>query len=96
MSKQKKKNIILLSILAGVAAITFWVLFEPGGDEAKITNIFTTTIPTNQIESQKLPSKKIFDQGLEQDQRFRELEDMRDYIPDTKSKSRDNPFIPIR
>ncbi len=96
MSKQKKKNIIMLSILAVVAAITLWVLFGQGESDTKITDIFTTNIPTSQIETQKLPSKQIFDQGLEQDQRFKELEDMRDYVPDTKSKSRANPFIPIR
>lgn len=86
----------MLSVLAVVAAITGWVLFGQKGSDTKITDIFSTNIQTSQIETQKLPSKQIFEPGLEQDQRFKELEDMRDYVPDTSSKSRANPFIPIR
>ncbi len=86
----------MLSVLAVVAAITGWVLFGPSGSDTSITDIFTTPVNTSPVETQKLPSKQIFDEGLEQDQRFRELEDMRDYVPNTTSKSRANPFAPIR
>ncbi len=96
MNKQKRKNIIMLSILLVVAVITFWYLFGQGGNETNLTEIFSQNAPSSQIETQKLPSKQIFDQGLEQDQRFQELIDSRDYVPNTKAKSRANPFIPIR
>lgn len=86
----------MFSVLGIVAAITFWFLFGQGKNDTTITDIFSNNVKTSQIETQKLPSKQIFDQGLEQDQRFRELLDSRDYVPDTQSKSRANPFIPIR
>lgn len=96
MNKKRKKNLILFLILAVVMAITFWVLLGQGGSDTKITDIFSTNIQTNQVETQKLPNKQMFEQGLEKDQRFKELEDMRDYVPNTTAKGRDNPFIPIR
>ncbi len=97
MSKQKKKNIILFSILIVVAAITFWVLWGPKKDGANLTQIFSlSTQPSSQIETQKLPSKQIFEQSLDQDLRFSELKNDSQYQPNLDAKGRDNPFVPIQ
>ena len=96
MGKQKKKNIILLSVLGILAVVTTWFLFGKGNNEATITDIFSGAIDTNNIETQKLPSRQIFDEGLEQDARFRELEDLRDYQIDLKAKGRKNPFSSVK
>jgi|GEM_PF-3034816 len=96
MNKQKKKNIILLSILCVLALITVWVLFGNNNGDTTITEIFSQTTGGSQIETQKLPSRQIFDEGLEQDLRFRELEDLRSYQVDLDAKGRSNPFAPIK
>jgi hypothetical protein len=96
MNKQKKKNIILLSILGVLALVTVWVLFGKSNNETTITDIFSGGTQTNTIETQKLPSRQIFDESLEQDTRFRELEDLRDYKIDLKSKGRKNPFSSVK
>ena len=95
MSKPKKnrlKDIILLSVLLIIVIFGLWFMVL-SKDNIEITDIFTDSLKSKKIEQQKLPSKEIFDNTLEQDSRFNNLKDFRE-IPDSFSEpGRNNPFV---
>lgn len=97
MSKFKftTKNIVLLSVLLVVAVATFWVMSRLGSTEsASLTDLFTTP-QASKFETQKLPSRDIFIDSLENDGRFRQLKDWRIEVIESGEKGRPNPFIKI-
>lgn len=97
MSKFKftTKNIILLSVLLVAAVATFWVMSRLGSTEStSLTDLFTVP-ESSKFETQKLPSRDIFTDSLENDGRFRQLKDWRIEVIESGEKGRLNPFIKI-
>jgi len=97
MSKFKftTKNIVLLSVFLVIAVIIFWVISRLGSTEStSLTDLFTAP-ESNKLETQKLPSRDIFIDSLEDDGRFRQLKDWRLEPIKFGKKGRLNPFVKI-
>ncbi len=90
--KNKLKDIVLLSVLLVIITFGIWFIFNSKGN-IEMTDIFTNSLKSTKMERQKLPSKEIFDNSLEQDNRFNQLKDFRKMPDFFGEKGRNNPFV---
>ncbi len=100
MKKLSKKDTILLGVLVVVVIITLIVLIKPKRQEETSTTplnkIFTT--PESELPAEErvqLPPFDVFENGLENDQRFRTLREYKIKIDENIKVGKDNPFEPF-
>lgn len=93
--KDKLKNVVLLLILLVIIIFGIWFVLSQKS-KVETTNVFTNFSKSTKVEHQKLPSKEIFDNLLNQDNRFKQLKDFRE-VPDfSGKKGRANPFLKMK
>ncbi len=99
MKKISKKDAVLLGILVIVIIITLVVLIKPKRQQETPTTPFNKIFSTNNTSQSKqdlqLPSSDIFEHGLENDQRFRDLREFEVRIDEGIKVGKDNPFEPF-
>ncbi len=99
MKKISKKDAVLLGVLVIVVIITLMVLIKPKRQQETPATPFNKIFSTNDTSQSKqelqLPPLDIFEQGLENDQRFRNLREFKVKIDEGIKVGKDNPFEPF-